>query len=92
MPPGTPESLIQEPATLKNILLYHVVPGKLSAADLGKISSAATLLGNPLPIMPMPGGKVMIGDATVVIADVPAKNGVIHAIDKVLLPPERTAE
>ncbi|MCX5754180.1 MAG: fasciclin domain-containing protein [Candidatus Krumholzibacteria bacterium] len=92
MPPGTPESLLQEPATLKNILLYHLVPGKLMAADLGKIPAAATLLGVPVPIMTMPGGKVMIGDATVVIADIPARNGVIHVIDKVLLPPEKTAE
>jgi transforming growth factor-beta-induced protein len=92
MLPGTAESLLQEVPTLKNILLYHIVPGKLMAADLARIPSVATLLGAPLPIMAMPGGKVMIGDATVVIADMPAKNGVIHVIDKVLLPPEKAAE
>jgi uncharacterized surface protein with fasciclin (FAS1) repeats len=87
LPPGTAESLLQEPPTLKNILLYHVVPGKLSAADLEKIPTAATLLGNLLIVMPMPGGKLMVGNAAVVIADIQAKNGVIHAIDRVLLPP-----
>ncbi|MFA4948071.1 MAG: fasciclin domain-containing protein [Candidatus Krumholzibacteriia bacterium] len=92
LPPGAAESLLQEVPTLKNILLYHVVPGKLMAADLDKIPTAATLLGEPVSIMPMPGGMPMIGDAAVVIADIPAKNGVIHAIDKVLLPPEKPAE
>jgi uncharacterized surface protein with fasciclin (FAS1) repeats len=42
--------------------------------------------------MLMPGGIMMLGDAAVVIADIPAKNGVIHVIDKVLLPPDGTAE
>jgi uncharacterized surface protein with fasciclin (FAS1) repeats len=92
LPPGAAESLLQEAPTLKNILLYHVVPGKLSAADLGKIPEVATLLGVPVAIMPMPGGIPMIGDAVVVIADIPAKNGVIHVIDELLLPPEKKAE
>jgi uncharacterized surface protein with fasciclin (FAS1) repeats len=92
LPPGAAESLLQDVPTLKIILLYHAVPGKLMAADLEKIPTAATLLGEPVSIMPMPGGVLMIGDATVVIADIPAKNGVIHAIDQVLLPPEKTAE
>ena len=92
LPPGTAESLLQEVPTLKNILLHHVVPGKFSAADVAGMQSVLTSLGNLVPIMLMPGGTVMIGDANVVIADIPAKNGVIHVIDKVLLPPEKTAE
>ena len=87
LPPGTAESLLQDVPVLKNILLYHIVPGKLMAADLAGMKSVVTALDNPLSIMPMPGGILMIGDATVVIADIPAKNGVIHAIDRVLLPP-----
>jgi uncharacterized surface protein with fasciclin (FAS1) repeats len=87
LPPGTAESLLQEAPTLKNILLFHIVPGKLLAADLDKIPTAATLLGKPVSIMPMSGGMPMVGEATVVIADIPAKNGVIHVIDRVLIPP-----
>jgi uncharacterized surface protein with fasciclin (FAS1) repeats len=87
LPPGAAESLLQEAPTLKNILLLHVVPGKFSAADVAGMQSVLTSLGNLVPIMLMPGGIVMIGDAAVVIADIPAKNGVIHAIDRVLLPP-----
>jgi len=87
LPPGTAESLLQEPLTLKNILLLHIVPGKLMVADLEKLPTVATLLGPLVSIMPMPGGVLMVGSATVVIADIPAKNGVIHAIDRLLFPP-----
>ena len=87
LPPGAAESLLQEAPTLKNILLFHVVPGKLMAADLDKLPTAVTLSGMPVSIVPMPGGMLMVGNANVVIADIPAKNGVIHAIDRVLLPP-----
>jgi uncharacterized surface protein with fasciclin (FAS1) repeats len=92
LPPGAAESLLQEPPTLKNILLYHVVPGRFMAADVAGMKAVVTSLGNPVPIMLMPGGTVMIGNAAVVIADIPAKNGVIHAIDRVLLPPEGATE
>jgi uncharacterized surface protein with fasciclin (FAS1) repeats len=86
LPPGTVESLLAEPATLKDILLFHVVPGKVMAADAAKLSKAASVLGDSLSIMVMPDGKIMIGDANVVIGDIEASNGVIHVIDKVLLP------
>ena len=88
LPPGTVESLLQDVPTLKNILLFHVVPGKVMAADVANLTKAATALGDSVSVMVMPDGSVMIGDATVVIADIPAKNGVIHVIDKVLLPPK----
>jgi uncharacterized surface protein with fasciclin (FAS1) repeats len=87
LPPGTIESLLQEVPTLKNVLLLHVVPGKFTAADVANMNAVVTASGYPVPVMPMPGGKVMIGGANVVIADIPAKNGVIHVIDRVLLPP-----
>ncbi len=88
LPPGAAESLLQEAPTLKNILLFHVVPGKFTAADVANMRAVVTALGNPVSITHMPGGKVTFGDALVVIADIPAKNGVIHAIDRVLLPPD----
>jgi transforming growth factor-beta-induced protein len=91
LPPGAAESLLQDVPALKNILLYHVVPGRIMAADLGKIPTAATLLGDPLPIEVGPGGAVTVGGAPIVRPDVPASNGVIHVIDKLLLPPEKTA-
>ena len=89
LPPGTVESLLQDVPTLKNILLFHVVPGKVMAADVANMPKAPTALGDSLTVMVMPDGKVMIGDANVVIADIEAKNGVIHVIDKVLLPPKK---
>jgi len=89
LPPGTVESLLQDVPALKDLLLYHVVPGKVMAADVANLKMAATALGDSVSVMVMPDGTVMIGDATVVIADIPAKNGVIHVIDKVLLPPKK---
>jgi hypothetical protein len=88
LPAGTVEGLLKEPAKLKDILLYHVVAGNVMAADAARLTSANTVLGQPITIK-AEGGKVMINDATVVIADVKASNGVIHVIDKVLLPPTK---
>jgi|WetSurMetagenome_2_1015567.scaffolds.fasta_scaffold01995_3 uncharacterized surface protein with fasciclin (FAS1) repeats len=87
LPPGAAESLLQDVPVLKNILLYHVVPGKLTTADLRKIPPPATLLGIPLAIWVTGEGAITIGGAPIARADVPASNGVIHVIDKVLLPP-----
>lgn len=92
MPPGAAESLLQEAQVLKSILLLHVVPGRFTAADVANMRAVVTALGAPVPVMSMPGGKIMFGEAAVVIADIPAKNGVIHVIDKVLLPPEKAPE
>jgi transforming growth factor-beta-induced protein len=88
LPEGTVEALLADLPTLTDILLYHVVEGKVMAVDVlgldGKM--AATLLGKSVDIM-IEGGKVMIGDAQVIITDIEAANGVIHVIDAVLLPP-----
>jgi uncharacterized surface protein with fasciclin (FAS1) repeats len=92
MPPGSVESLMQDVPTLKNILLFHAIQGKVMAADFATTPNYASWLGDTLKAMSMPGGKVMINNANVVTADVAAKNGVIHVIDKVLLPPEKKAE
>jgi uncharacterized surface protein with fasciclin (FAS1) repeats len=92
LPPGTVQSLLQDVPTLKNILMYHVVAGKMMAADLTKMPKYASLLGDSLVVMAMSDGKAMVNDAHIVVADVPAKNGVIHVIDKVLTPPQKKVE
>jgi len=88
LPPGTVASLLKQPeGQLKQILLYHVVDGKVMAADVVKLTSAKTLQGSNVNIT-VTNGVVKINDATVVITDIQTKNGVIHVIDKVLLPPK----
>jgi uncharacterized surface protein with fasciclin (FAS1) repeats len=88
LPPGTVASLLKEPeGQLKQILLYHVVDGKVMAADVVKLTSAKTLQGSNVNIT-VTNGVVKINDATVKITDIQTKNGVIHVIDKVLLPPK----
>ncbi len=90
LPAGTVEALLKDPAKLKDILLYHVVSGNVTAADAAKLTSANTVQGKPITIK-AEGGKLMINDATVAIADVKTSNGVIHVIDKVILPPAAAA-
>ena len=89
LPPGTVESLLlpENLETLKQILLYHVVPGKLMAADVVQLSFVYTAAGLPVRIQ-VKDGKVFINDAQVIITDIQASNGVIHVIDCVLLPPK----
>jgi uncharacterized surface protein with fasciclin (FAS1) repeats len=89
LPPGTVDNLLkpENRAQLRAILLYHVVPGKVTAAEAMQVHEAKTANGAELPIHSMD-GKVMVGDATVTQADIMASNGVIHVIDKVLMPPQ----
>jgi transforming growth factor-beta-induced protein len=84
----TKEQLLADPAKLKTILTYHVVPGAVMAADVLTMDGAdvATVAG-PTVKVKINGSTVMINDATVATADIKASNGVIHVIDKVLLPP-----
>lgn len=84
LPAGTVESLLADPATLTDVLTYHVVPGRVTAADAAVLTSAPTVQGGELPITT--GGGIHVGDATVISADIEATNGVIHVIDRVLLP------
>ena len=72
-------------AKLANILTYHVVSGKHMAADLKDGAELTTVQGEKLKVS-VKGDKVMIGEANVTTADVAASNGVVHLIDKVLLP------
>jgi uncharacterized surface protein with fasciclin (FAS1) repeats len=66
------------------VLTYHVLPGKLMAADL-RTTNATTLNGKELPIK-VNAGKVTVGSANVTKADIEASNGVIHVIDAVVIP------
>jgi len=86
LPAGTVEGLLEDIPTLSNILLYHVVPGKVMAADVVSLTSATTASGESLTISVVD-DKVMINDAQVIITDIEASNGVIHVVDTVILPP-----
>ena len=87
LPAGTVEMLLkpENKAKLTAILTYHVVAGKVMAADVVKVKSAKTVQGSAVTVNAM-GGKVMIDGANVVTTDIAASNGVIHVIDTVLMP------
>jgi uncharacterized surface protein with fasciclin (FAS1) repeats len=85
VPNATLERLARNRAKLRSVLLLHVAEGRLTAAKLTNRRSVKTLNGQRLAIR-VRGGKVFVGGARVVTANVTASNGVIHAINKVLLP------
>ncbi|MEG5041494.1 fasciclin domain-containing protein [Microcoleus vaginatus GB2-A3] len=84
LPEGTVEALLKDIPKLTKILTYHVVSGKVMAADVVNLTSAKTVEGSEVKIDASNGVK--INDSTVTTADVAADNGVIHIIDSVLLP------
>ena len=86
LPKATLAAVGKDPALLKRVLLYHVVQGKVTAAKVVKLRSAKTLAGPSVRIRTS-GSTVRINAATVVKADVMARNGVVHVIDRVLIPP-----
>ena len=85
LPAGTVDALLKDPAKLKKILLYHVVSGKVMAADVVKMKMAKTVEGSSVKIMAK-GDMVMIDNAKVVKTDIACDNGVIHVIDTVIMP------
>ncbi len=85
VPKATLAALAKNKAKLRAVLLYHVVKGKVTAGQAMKLRSARTVNGKPLSIR-VSGGRVLVGGATVTKADVAASNGVIHVINKVLIP------
>lgn len=87
LPMATLESLLkpENKSKLQSILTYHVVQGKVMSNDVMKLHSATTVEGHNLAIEAV-NGTVMVNDARVVKADIRASNGVIHAIDAVLIP------
>jgi uncharacterized surface protein with fasciclin (FAS1) repeats len=88
LPAGTVEDLLkpENKDRLTAILTYHVVAGKVMAADVVKLRDAETVNGKKVRIS-VKDGTAMINDAKVTTADVGASNGVIHVIDTVILPP-----
>lgn len=87
LPNGTVEELLkpENREKLRTILTYHVVAGRVTAAQARGVHSAETVAGQSVRISTN-GDQLRINDATVRIADVPASNGLIHVIDRVLLP------
>ncbi len=87
LPAGTLETLLkpENKQKLQRILTYHVVPGKVTAADVMKMKTAKAVSGDTITVHAADGG-VRVDDAHVTKADVMASNGVIHVIDSVILP------
>jgi uncharacterized surface protein with fasciclin (FAS1) repeats len=85
IPAGALESLIKDTEKLKSILTYHVVAGRHMAADVMKMKSIKSLQGGDLRVS-FNKGDVMINDAKVIATDIETDNGIIHVIDKVVLP------
>ena len=87
LPAGTVESLLkpENKDKLVAVLTYHVVAGKVTAADVVKLEKAKTVQGSPIKIS-VKGDTVMINEAKVVKTDIQCSNGVIHVIDSVILP------
>jgi len=84
LPAGTVEGLLKDVPKLKSVLTYHVVPGRMMAADVVKQSSLKTVQGQNIMVDTEGGAKV--NDANIVKTDIATDNGVIHVIDKVILP------
>ena len=87
VPQATLDALAKDKAKLRAVLLYHVAKGKLTASKVIKRKSIKTLNGDRLRLrVRVRTGKVYVGGARVTTPDVPASNGVIHVINKVLIP------
>ena len=88
LPEGTVEGLLADKEALTNVLLYHVVDGKVMAADVIDLDGqeVETLSGDKIMVA-LDGENVLINESKVIIPDIEASNGVIHVIDSVLLPP-----
>jgi uncharacterized surface protein with fasciclin (FAS1) repeats len=85
LPEGTLESLLNDKEALTAILTYHVVPGELKAGDVVKLSKLESLQGQDIEVK-LDGKKVMVSDAEIKSTDILCSNGVIHVIDRVILP------
>lgn len=87
LPAGTLDKLLADKEALKKVLLYHVVAGDITADQVVKLTSATSVEGAPIAVSVKDGKVYLNGSAQVVTPDVMASNGVIHVIDKVILPP-----
>ncbi len=88
VPKQTLNSLLRNKAKLRAVLLYHVVAGKVTAAKVVRLSSAKTASGQKVRVR-VAGSSVFVNDAKVTKPDVMASNGVIHVVNRVLIPPAR---
>jgi uncharacterized surface protein with fasciclin (FAS1) repeats len=84
LPEGAVRSLLDDPDTLTSVVTYHLVPGRLSAAEVASRRRAPTLQGETLRLSR--DGEVHVDSARLIAADIEASNGLIHVIDRVLLP------
>jgi len=92
LPQETIDALLADPAgDLTQILLYHVVPGKVMAGDLSDGLAADTLQGSSV-LFALSDGGAKVNDANIIVTDIETSNGVIHVIDSVILPPAETAD
>ena len=88
VPKSTVNALLADKAKLRAVLLYHVVPGKVTSAAVSELSSAKTANGKNVRIR-VTGKNVFVNNAKVTKPDVMASNGVIHVVNRVLIPPAR---
>ncbi len=86
LPTAQLEALLADKAALTKVLTYHVVAGRVEAAEVVRLSSVETIEGQAVKIHV--GESVMVNNATVVKTDISTSNGVIHVIDTVMLPPD----
>jgi len=86
IPENDLKAILADKAKLTKILTYHVVPGRVTAAEVVKLNSAKTVEGSPVSIVADEDG-VKIQGAKVIKADIDCSNGVVHVIDAVILPP-----
>ncbi len=86
LPKALVKKITSDPALLKKVLTYHVIAGSVMAADLKNGATEATVEGEKVKVV-LKGKTVLFNKSKVVMADVKASNGVIHAVDTVLLPP-----
>jgi uncharacterized surface protein with fasciclin (FAS1) repeats len=85
IPKADLDALLKDKKALTAVLTYHVVAGRVMAADVVKLTQANTVQGSPVKIT-VTGGKVMVNNANVTATDIVASNGVIHVIDTVIMP------
>jgi uncharacterized surface protein with fasciclin (FAS1) repeats len=86
LPSGTLDALLNNTTALREILLYHVTDERLTSEDVADLTNITTLQGEDIPVNVTDEG-IFVGDAQITVADINASNGVIHAIDAVLIPP-----
>ncbi len=89
LPSGTVENLLEDPITLRKILEYHVLAARKGSAEISETDTFDTTEGSSIKIDPA-NGVVKVNDATVVTPDIETDNGIVHAIDSVLIPPSVT--